>query len=212
MTRLLVDAAIAPLSETWHEAARHAVEVVDLDGDWFESFAPKCWIRNGAGAEVHLGHDGQVIGRVNMVVPCRGTHMHVAELEIEGDEALLERVRVGQSVSLAFEAHDSDDEPRSRTRRYHLAEIHHVAILADRATPWYPTAKIISVGKLNDRQAPVMATAGGWRTMLPPGWEEFRNMNGDLEPGTMLLKGHQRSGGIVWDGRQFTLPTARLAA
>jgi hypothetical protein len=211
--RLLVDAAIAPLSETWRDSVRNAADVEAPDGHWRESFAPCCFVRHGAGAEVQLGHDGQVVGHVTIVV--RGRDVHVAEMIIEGDEQQLARVRVGQGVSIDAYSHTAERDRVAGTKRHELVTLHHVAIAADHETPYYPQAKILSVRKLG--AAPAASTAGPpeWQSVLPRGFESFRDDPIDLQVGEALVIDATRTRperAIYWTGSEFSTTPPALRA
>lgn len=155
MTRLLVDATIAPCSETWRDAVRCAEDVVDSIGTWRESFAPLCWLARGNGAPVLADHDGAPIGSVFQIIDHGG--WHIAEVIIESDdEKLLERVRVGQAVSIDAYSTDIDHDIDLRLRRHIVTRLNHLAILRDRDIPGYAGAKILAV-----RELPARTTAKG---------------------------------------------------
>jgi hypothetical protein len=211
VSRYLVDAAIAPLSETWREAVRHAEDVVAPDGQFRESFAPCCFIRNGAGAEVQLGHDGQVVGHVNVVVASRSQHMHIAELELVGDEELLARVRPGQRVSLDAYSHSSDTDRLAGLRRHELVELRHVAILQDGDIPGYRAARILSVRKMTETPTQARTSGVDWRAVLPAEWAtgiDVRNLPAD--PPSELTD-DRRGRTWRWTGERF-VAADRIAA
>jgi hypothetical protein len=144
--RLCFDAQIAPHSETRLQAVRNACDIVDSRGTWRESLAPRSFVRQGAGAPIQIDHDGQVVGEVEFVID-HGA-WHIAQCVVEGTEEELERVRVGQAVSIDARSLDFDEDELVGTRRHFLVRLNHLAILRDRDIPGYANAKITSVRKL----------------------------------------------------------------
>jgi hypothetical protein len=209
--RLLVSARIAPFGASPRLAARHGLTVVELDGNYHESFAPRCWRGGGSGAQVQAGHGTTPIGSV-IVTAAHGAWWH-ADMVIESDDPkVLERCRVGQPVSIGFNEIDVDDDLRTNVRRYMRAELGHVAILARNESPAYEGAKIVSVTP--SRQQPKLAASSrndDWRSSLPPGWECLLEHGYQPDKGDELLIG--RTASHRFDGQRFVpLAAARLAA
>ncbi len=210
--RLGFDAKIAPCSEFQRDAVRSACDVADSVGTWRESLAPRCWVRKGKGAQVQLDHDGQVVGEVEFVIDHGG--WHIAQCVAEGDEAMLERIRPGQPVSIDAHSEEMDNDFHLFIRRHHIVRLNHLAILRDRDVPGYKDAKIISVRPLASN---AKASSGGdWRSQLPSDWQWARDEKWDLKPGTTLLDGGQGNHGTsgwLWTGEKFVRSAAaRLAA
>jgi hypothetical protein len=154
VTRLLVDARIAPCSETEALAVRHACDVAMEGAVWRESFAPGAFIVGGAGAKVTARHDGPTIGHVALVVDHGG--WHVADLVLDLEDDLPDLIQPGRPVSIDARSIRRDDDEDLHIRRHTLVQLQAVALLADGERPWYPEAKIISVRQLPARREPTV--------------------------------------------------------
>jgi hypothetical protein len=142
--RLLVSMRFAPYAETPRLAARHGLAIADADATWHESFAPNAWRGGGRGAQIGTAHDGTQIGEV--VVIAARDRWYEADCVVETDDPkILERVRVGQPVSVGFDDLDTDDDFRTHVRRFLRADLKHIAILARGEVPAYEGARITSV-------------------------------------------------------------------
>jgi hypothetical protein len=219
MTRLLVDAQVAPCSQTELDAVRHAREIADLDRFWLESFSPDAFLNAGRGARVEIGgHDGVPVGEIFQVVAGRDGWHH-AELDLEVDETQADLIHVGVPVSIDARSLQRDDDHLVGTRRHRLVKLDALAIGLAGAHPGYEGATIVAVRKLGSRQPATMAPASAglagrvsWRDVLPAGYEGFSEMPDDyLEPGMELLVGH-RNRGAHWDGERFTVQSYSKAA
>jgi hypothetical protein len=220
VTRLLVSCRFAPFGETPALAARHGQTVVERDGVWHESFASHCWRGGGRGAPVSTGHGRghTAIGEVVVCVARDGWWMMDAVVESD-DAKILERIRVGQPVSVGFDDLDTDDDYRTHVRRHLRADLKHIAVLARGQVPGYRGAAITSVVEAKLATANPRPSAsptspstrsGGvdWRSQLPADWREFC-LDSDAPP-LELIKG--RTIEWRWTGSAYVRPAARLAA
>jgi hypothetical protein len=203
----------APYAETPRLAARHGLAIADADATWHESFAPNAWRGGGRGAQIGTAHDGTQIGEV--VVIAARDRWYEADCVVETDDPkILERVRVGQPVSVGFDDLDTDDDFRTHVRRFLRADLKHIAILARGEVPAYAGARITSVSEAKlerTRPSPGLVTStstAGWKSKLPADWRGYC-LDSD-EPPLELIKG--RTIEWRWTGSAYVRPAARLAA
>jgi hypothetical protein len=211
--RYLISMRFAPYGETPRLAARHGLAIADADSVWHESFGPRCWRGGGRGAQIGTAHDGTQIGEV--VVIAARDRWWTADCVVETDDPkILERIRVGQPVSVGFDDLDTDNDFRTHVRRYLHADLRHIAILAAREVPAYRGSRITSVSeaKLATRSpSPGLVTSTstvGWKSKLPADWREY--CLDSAEPPLELIKG--RTIEWRWTGTAYVRPAARLAA
>jgi hypothetical protein len=206
----MIECKFAPYSATPLLSVRHSGEVVERDGNWYESFAPDCWLARGKGAQIQFGHNSPVIGWVSVVTGCRDGWWR-ADGVIDCDDAVvLKRIRVGTPVSVGFDPIHHDDDLHLRLRRHDLAELRHIAVLRRGEIPAFAGAKITAVRELGAK--PRSASSGGdWKAVLPAGYESFRDTDLDLQPGDELTLGSAHRG-ARWDGQRFIVHHSALRA
>jgi hypothetical protein len=170
--RYLISMRFAPYGETPRLAARHGLAIADADSVWHESFGPRCWRGGGRGAQIGTAHDGTQIGEV--VVIAARDRWYEADCVVETDDPkILERIRVGQPVSVGFDDLDVDDDFRTNVRRFLSADLKHIAILARGEVPAYAGARITSVVEAKLKPAATASRASGARLTGEQGHAEL---------------------------------------
>jgi hypothetical protein len=146
-----VSARVAPCSQTPFLAVRHGLEIVDADDcqTWRESFAPGSFLARATPAPVTLRHDGPTIGHVTLVTDFR--EWHLADMLVEAEDELLDRVKIGTPVSIDARSVKRDDDSDLRIRRHSLVRLDAVAVLGRGEVPYYEHAKITGVRELGAR-------------------------------------------------------------
>ncbi len=155
--RLLAEARFAPCSRADHprDLIRRDARTLYEGRPMYETFAPGCWSDKGRGAELQLGHDGPVIGRVNVVIARNGWFLADCLVELDDDDPLVpvvrERLRVGAPVSVgcrSFKCREDPDWTGVGTVRHEEATLEHVAILARGEHPGFADARVTTVREL----------------------------------------------------------------
>lgn len=198
--RLTVSCRFAPRSESWRDQVRNAVEVVEPDGNWFETYADDCWLSRGKTATVQIDHDTDDVGDVFLVYPHR--EWWYADLIVESDDPkVLERIKVGAPVSLGARMISHDDDQVIRTRRHTVTQLQHIAILKERDIPKIPGARIMSVTQ--SKATATSASSGvDWRSKLPAGFRDFAELSDECVVRDRNVLTNSR-GSIRWAGDRF---------
>jgi phage head maturation protease len=140
---------IAPCSEDWRDAIRNGADVIDRGELLRESFAPDAWIATADPAPAILSHnEKQIVGHVSSRAVSAG--WHVAAFVLDHSRNLsgiaLDRLRIGAPVSIGFRAIRHDKTlAESGVKRYTLARLDELSILAADEKPAFPGARITQI-------------------------------------------------------------------
>jgi hypothetical protein len=144
----MYEARIAPCAETWREAIRLGVEVVDEGRLVRESFAPKAFGKLN-GAPVVLDHDeSKPVGRILNGISHRG--WLVVDFLIDHSKPLsaiaLDRLKVGAPVSIGAHSHECDKLLEQDGIVWHTrATLDELSILQPGGLPAYRGAAITHI-------------------------------------------------------------------
>jgi hypothetical protein len=198
---LLAQVKFAPCSQTPDRIVWDGLETL-WDGRLYkESWAPNAWLKRETLPTFKLSHDGDDVGEVVIVIA--HNEWHIADCILEDRPIVRELVTPGARVSLEARSLKRYEDSDLRLVRHTIADLQHIALVKKGEIPGYLGAVVTSVRELKTRQP--SPTAGGWRALVPAGWEFIRDIPGfEMHPGEELIDEQQHTV-HRWTGEKFTL-------
>jgi hypothetical protein len=188
--RFILSARIAPCSETLRHAVRHACEIRDEGLVWRESFSAEAFLPITRAPAVTIGHDGERVGTVTVLLSQGAWHYAEAMIECSDEQAA--RIRVGQPVSIDATSIRRDDDAALGLRRHEIVRLDALALIdGERERPAYPGAKVVSINELRERRAKAIADLDLGSYQLQEGdvvLDHVRNTAHRFEGGRLVLQ------------------------